>query len=85
MALSSTDPVIARSLWLQSRSTRRKSRRAQWRRDWTPIWFVLLFMSLLTLFAVMMLSNDAVERVEQPAYNGRISQPTPVLGALAEP
>ena len=85
MALSSTDPVIARSLWLQLRSSRRKSRRPQWRSDWTPVWVLLVLMSILALSLLMLPSIDVLERVEQAAQNGAVAQQPPVFGALAEP
>ena len=85
MALSSTDPVIARSLWLQLRSSRRKSRRPQWRSDWTPVWILLVLMSILALSLLMMPSIDVMERVDQAAKNGAVSQQPPLFGALAEP
>lgn len=85
MALSSTDPVIARSLWLQLRSSRRKSRRPQWRSDWTPVWILLVLMSILALSFLMMPSIDVMERVEQAAQNGAVAPQPPLFGALAEP
>lgn len=85
MALSSTDPVIARSLWLQLRSSRRKSRRPQWRSDWSPVWILLVLMSILSLSLLMMPSIDVMERVDQAAQNGTVAQQPPLLGALAEP
>lgn len=83
MAFSSTDPVVARSLWLQLRSTRRKSRRAQWRSDWMPVWILLALMSILALSFLMMPSIDVIEKVEQTAQTGAMSQ-QPLLGSLAE-
>lgn len=85
MALSSTDPVIARSLWLQLRSSRRKSRRPQWRSDWSPVWILLVLMSILSLSLLMMPSIDVMERVDQAAQNGTVAQQPPLFGALAEP
>jgi len=87
MALSSIDPVIARSLWLQLRSSRRKSRRPQWRSDWTPVWILLVLMSILALSLLMMPSPsiDVMERVEQAAKNVAVAQQPPLVGALAEP
>ena len=85
MALSSTDPVIARSLWLQLRSSRRKSRRPQWRSDWTPVWILLVLMSIFALSLLMMPPIDGMERVEQTVKNEAVGQQPPLFGALAEP
>ena len=84
MALSSSDPVIARSLWLQLRSTQRKSRRSQWRSDWTPVWILLVLMSILALAFLTMPSIDVIERGEQAVQTETVSQQPPVLGSLAE-
>lgn len=84
MTLSSTDPVIARSLWLQLRSTQRKSRRSQWRSDWTPVWVLLVLMSVLALALLTMPSIDVIERGEPAVQTETVSQQPPVLGSLAE-
>ena len=85
MALSSTDPVVARSLWLQLRSSRRKRRRPQWRSDWTPVWILVVLMSILALSLLMVPPIDVMERVEQAAQNRAVAQQPPLFGALAEP
>ena len=85
MASSLNDPELAHSLWLQVRSTRRKSCRTQWRSDWTPIWILLLLMSILTFFSVIMPSNDAIEKAKEADQIGTEGRQPPVVGALAEP
>jgi len=86
MAPSSTDPMLAHSLWLQRRSARRRARRARWRSDWTPLGMLLLLISFLILILLFMPSNDGVERAKETVHNaiGQQQQP-PIVGALAEP
>jgi hypothetical protein len=84
MAFSPTDPVLAHSLWLQLRSSRRrKSRRHRWRSDWTPLWIPLLLISILAFGYVIMLSIDRGESVEQSAQKETVIKEPPVLGVLA--
>ena len=84
MASPPHDPQIARSLWLQRRSSRRRAR-AQLRSDWTPVGLLLMLLGLLILLALFLPSNESVEKVKQAARDQRIgSQETPVVGVLAE-
>jgi hypothetical protein len=84
MAFSPIDPVLAHSLWLQLRSSRRrKSRRHRWRSDWTPLWIPLLLISILAFGYVIMLSIDGGESVEQSAQKETGIKEAPVLGVLA--
>ena len=84
MALSSTDPVVARSLWLQLRSSRRNNRRSQWRSDWVPVWILFVLVSILAFSYLMMPSIDVVEKAKQTTQMGTVSQQPPVLGSLTE-
>ena len=84
MVFSPIDPVLAHSLWLQLRSSRRrKSRRHRWRSDWTPLWIPLLLISILAFGYVIMLSIDGGESVEQSAQKETGIKEAPVLGVLA--
>jgi di/tricarboxylate transporter len=85
MASSLQDPQMARSLWLQRRSSRRRAHQAQWRSDWTPVGLLLLLLGLLILLAVFVPSNEAVEKAKQ-AINDQPtgSQETPLVGVLTE-
>jgi hypothetical protein len=58
MAPLSEDPQLARSLWLQLRSSRRRARRRPWRTDWLPAGILVLLMGILIIFSVMMPSDD---------------------------
>lgn len=85
MAFSATDPVLAHSLWLQLRSSRRrKSRRPRWRSDLAAFWGPILLLSILA-FGYMIMAGDSFENVEQPAQNEAMLQEAPVLGGLARP
>jgi hypothetical protein len=83
MALSTTDPVLAHSLWLHLRSSRRrKFRRPRWRSGTlgTP---PAIKHSRLWLHDLVPSAN--FENVEQPAQNEAMQQEAPVLGGLAGP
>ncbi len=85
MAFSPTDPVLAHSLWLQLRSTRRRPRQSQWRSDWTPLWVVLLLISILAVFSMLLPPIDALERAERTVRDGASDQQSLVLGASVNP
>jgi hypothetical protein len=85
MAFSPPDPVPARSLWLQLRSTKRKARRPQSHTDWNSLWFSLLLLSILALFYMIIPPKHAVEHPEQAAQKETVLQETSVLGSLAGP
>jgi hypothetical protein len=86
MAPSSTDPILAHSLWLQRRSARLRARGARWRSDWAPLGILVLLVGILTLFLFFLPSNDAVERAKEAAHHAIGQQPQPpMIGALAEP
>ena len=82
MAFSPTDPVSAYSLWLQSRSTRRRHHRPRWRSDWTVVWVLLLSFAALALVYGMMPANEAVERAKQAVQKDTVQEESPVVGAL---
>jgi hypothetical protein len=82
MAFSPTDPVLAHSLWLQRRSSRRQPPRPRWR-DWTPLVVSILLLSILALGYVIWLSNGTFESAEQPAQKEADLQEPPVLGVIA--
>ena len=85
MASSLQDPEMARSLWLQRRSTWRSVRRAQWRGDWTPVGLMLLLFGLLILLSLFLPSREAVERIKQAAQDAPSgSQQLPVVGVLSD-
>lgn len=85
MASSLRDSQVAHSLWLQRRSSRRRSRRVQWRSDWTPVGLLLILLGLLVLLSLFLPSNQAVEKVKQAAQDQRTAlQETPVVGVLTE-
>ena len=85
MAFSPTDPLSARSLWLQLRSSKRKHRRPRWRSDRSSLLVPLLLLSVLLLFYLIMPSNNLFERAEQSAQKESVLQQSPVLGALTGP
>jgi hypothetical protein len=84
MASLSDDPQLARSLWLQLRSSRPKARRPPWRSDWMPVGILLLLMGILIIYSVLMPPDEAVERAKQGG-NETVGQQSPVVGALAQP
>lgn len=86
MAFSATDPVLAHSLWLQLRSSRRrKSRRPRWRSDLAAFWGPILLLSILAFGYMIMVPSDSFENVEQPAQKEAMLQEVPVLGGLTRP
>ena len=86
MAFSATDPVLAHSLWLQLRSSRRrKSRRPRWRSDLAAFWGPILLLSILAFGYMIVVPSDSFENVEQPAQNEAMLQEAPVLGGLTRP
>jgi len=82
MAFSPTDPATAHSLWLQSRSTRRKPPHGRWRNDWTAVWVPLLLLTILGICYGIMPANNAVRHAEQSAEIEPVLQDSPVVGAL---
>jgi hypothetical protein len=84
MASLSDDPQLARSLWLQLRSSRRRTRRRPWRTDWLPAGILVLLMGILIIFSVMMPSDDP-PRTADHSGNQIAGEHSPVIGAVAGP
>ena len=87
MGPSSTDPMMAHTLWLQRRSARQGSRRARWRSDRAPLGMLILLIGLLLLLWVFMPSDEVIERARDAEHHATLSQQqqSPLVGALAEP
>ena len=86
VAASSTDRMLAHSLWLQRRSAGRRACRVRWRSDWAPLGMLLVLIGILMLLSVFMPSNEAVEGAKEAAHNAvNQQQQAPMVGALVEP
>lgn len=85
MSFSPTDPVSAHSLWLQLRSTRRRHRRPQWRGDTKAVVVSLLLLSILALFYMIMLHNQATENPNYAVQKAPVLHDSPMFGSLARP